>query len=265
MRGLRGFYLNIRHVVLVNQTKISPQEVQDILQKENDITTRGILALKAFHLAVASTIRMGIEVSSGSGMTPLISATSWGHESIVKFLLETGEANVNARFSGNSSEDTALIIAANKQLKPIVQILLDHEANPQDSNRHGRTAIHRAMGPPVDEDDATRSAIVHLLLRKDREALLEARCEADKHALHIAPEVGNKPMIELLLAQGAQIEAKDCAGRTPLFCAIDSGRVTAVEALVNHRANLDARDNLGRTVWKAANRPVGKPTKSTGS
>lgn len=255
--------------------ELTPQEVQDILDKENDINGRGILALKAFHLAVAfnqvetvkqlwdsyPTVQMGTEVPNGIGMTPLISATSWGHEAIVKFLLETGKANVNARFSSNFSEDTALIIAADKQFKSIVQMLLNHEANAQDSNQHGRTAIHRAMGPPVDDNDATRTAIVKLLLLKDREALLEARCEADKHALHIAAEAGNKPMIKLLLAQGAQIEATDCAGRTPLFCAIDSGQAAAVEALVNQGADLGATDNLGRTVWKAANRPVGDARK----
>lgn len=258
------------------QQGLTTQEVLDILNQANNTDEdRGILALKAFHLAVASnqeetmkrlwdsypTVRLGKEVPNQIGMTPLISATSWGHETIVKFLLETGEANVNARYSGNSSEDTALLIAANKQFVSIVELLLNHEANPQDSNKYGRNAIHRAMGPPVGEEDAKRSAIVRLLLRKNREALLAAKCAADKHALHMAAEVRNKTMIELLVVQGAEIEAKDCAGRTPLFCAIDSGKVTAVEALVKHGAKLNEKDNLGRTVWRAANWPVGNAHK----
>ena len=258
------------------QQGLTTQEVLDILNKANNTDEdRGILALKAFHLAVASnqeetmkrlwdsypTVRLGKDVPNKIGMTPLISATSWGHEAIVKFLLETGEANVNARYSGNSSEDTALLIAANKQFVSIVELLLNHEANPQDSNKYGRNAIHRAMGPPVGEDDAKRSAIVRLLLRKNREALLAAKCAADKHALHMAAEVGNKTMIELLISEGAEIEAKDCAGRTPLFCAIDSGKVTAVETLIKHEAELNEKDNLGRTVWRAANWPVGNAHK----
>lgn len=53
-------------------------------------------------------VKTNVDVLNELGMTPLISLVAHGHEEMVRFLLEKG-ADVNARASGDHSNDTALM------------------------------------------------------------------------------------------------------------------------------------------------------------
>jgi ankyrin repeat protein len=189
-------------------------------------------------------------------MTPLISAVAFGHEEMVRFLLGKG-ADANARASNDSSRDTALMIAADRQSASIVKQLLARGANVKDYNKHGRNALHRSQGRPLDNEDAIRTEIVAMILEKDREGLINAKCAAGKTPLHLASEYGNTPIMAFLLAQGADIEARDSGKRTSLILAIDSGWPKAVELLLEWGAEQDIEDLMGRTPHKIARRGVG--------
>jgi ankyrin repeat protein len=67
--------------------------------------------------------------------------------------------------------------------------------------------------------------------------------------LSIAASRGNKAMIELLLAKGADVNAadKDKEARTPLYHAVASGFKTAAEVLIAHKADVNARLPGGST------------------
>jgi ankyrin repeat protein len=189
-------------------------------------------------------------------MTPLISSVAFGHEEMVRFLLGKG-ADANARASNDSSRDTALMLAADKQSTSIVKQLLAKGANVRDYNKHGRTALHRAQGRPLDNEDGIRKEIVIIILDKDREGLINAPCTAGKTPLHLASEYGNTPIMAFLLTQGADIEAKDSGKRTSLILAIESGWPKAVELLLDWGAEQDIEDLMGRTPHKIARRGVG--------
>ena len=246
------------------------QDVHEIIDALEDGEAKDILALKAFQWATAlnqqsivfslwsryQIVETNVDAQNDFGMTPLVSSAAFGHEEMVRFLLGKG-ADANARASNDCSGDTALMLAADKQSASIVKQLLARGANVRDYNKHGRNALHRAQGRPLDNEDAVRKEIVTMILEKDREGLINAKCTAGKTPLHLASEYGNTPIMLFLLAQGADIEARDSGKRTSLILAIESGWPKAVELLLEWGAEQDIEDLMGRTPHKIARRGVG--------
>jgi hypothetical protein len=65
--------------------------------------------------------------------------------------------------------------------------------------------------------------------------------------LHAAAQAGNKQAVELQIAAGADIHARDAEGRTALHMAAEAGRREIVELLLAHGADVNATDLQGRT------------------
>jgi hypothetical protein len=57
----------------------------------------------------------------------------------------------------------------------------------------------------------------------------------------------NADVVEALIAHGADVNAKDNEGSTPLHGATDHGDADIVETLIAHGADVNAKDNKGRT------------------
>ncbi|ERF69099.1 hypothetical protein EPUS_01055 [Endocarpon pusillum Z07020] len=257
-------------MLMTLQHEPTEKDVQNVIDELEDSKAKDILALKTFQWAVAldlpaivfflwsdyEVIRINVDAQNDFGMTPLISSVAFGHEEMVRFLLGKG-ADVNARSSSDSNNDTALMLAAEKQSTSIVKQLLAKGANVRDYNTHGRNALHRAQGRPLDNVDAARREIVAMVLEKDREGLINAKCTAGKTPLHLASESGNTPIMDFLLTQGADLEARDSGKRTPLILAVDSGWPRAVKLLLDWGAEQEVEDLMGRTPGSIARRGVG--------
>ena len=245
-------------------------DTHKIIDSLEDREAKDILALKTFQWAVAlnqvaivfslwsryKIVETNVNAQNDHGMTPLICSVAFGHEEMARFLLGKG-ADVNARASNDSNNDTALMLAAERQSASMVKQLLAKGANVRDYNKHGRNALHRAQARPLDNEDAVRKEIVGMILENDREGLINLKCNAGKTPLHLASESGNTPIMEFLLTQGADIEAQDCGKRTSLILAIDSGWPKAVELLLDWGAEQDVEDLMGRTPHRIARRGVG--------
>jgi ankyrin repeat protein len=65
--------------------------------------------------------------------------------------------------------------------------------------------------------------------------------------LHWAARNGQKDTAALLLANKAEVNAKDTGGRTPLHSAVMNNRKDLAELLLANKAEVDARDNSGKT------------------
>ncbi|OHB65020.1 MAG: hypothetical protein A2Y76_09445 [Planctomycetes bacterium RBG_13_60_9] len=177
-----------------------------------------------------------------SGRHPLGDATLRGHEEVVKLLLANGaDVNLNANNYG-----VALQAAACYGHPALVDILIAAGADVNANTRNG-TPLHLAARAGKGVDDETVVQIMKKLL--DHSADVHA---TDKQSgctpLHIASQKGRAEAARLLIAAGADVNAKDNQGRTPLSYA--EGRYECrkvAELLRKHGAKEEDTDSAAET------------------
>lgn len=95
-------------------------------------------------------------------------------------------------------------------------------------------------------------SVVGLLLSRSAE-LLQSSDRYGKTGLHIAAMHGHYQMVEILLGQGAEINAADKNGWTPLHCAAKAGHLDVVRLLCESGASPKNETNYGcAPIWFAA-------------
>jgi hypothetical protein len=83
--------------------------------------------------------------------------------------------------------------------------------------------------------------------KKVSDAGVRPDAEDRSRALIDAVSKGNREKIELLIAQGADVNARDSSGNTPLMLAARSGHSEIVQFLIARGADVHMKDNLGNT------------------
>ncbi|HFB65005.1 MAG TPA: hypothetical protein ENJ60_05625 [Aeromonadales bacterium] len=71
--------------------------------------------------------------------------------------------------------------------------------------------------------------------------------DLNRSALWYAADMGNKSLVELLLANGSIVDAKDNRQQTPLFRAIIHDHLDTVALLLKHHASLKVKSKTGNT------------------
>ncbi len=225
-----------------------------------------LAAAKAGHADVINVLlKNGAKVDAGSySYTPLYYAI-WSKDAQAVRALISGGADVNAK---NENGWTPLHYAAREGHKEIVELLLAHDAdvNVGDANNN-RTAAEHAMRKNHTEivqllisKGADISPLHFALYMKDEDrarSLIEGGADVSRRTplgttlLERAVDVGLKDIVELLIAKGADVNAKDDWNWTPLHSAV-YGHKDIVKLLIAKGANVNARNGASRTpLWYA--------------
>ncbi|MGP8235030.1 MAG: ankyrin repeat domain-containing protein [Limisphaerales bacterium] len=180
------------------------------------------------------------------GETPLHWAAVFGQEDIVDLLLAN---NAEATAKTNKAGETALHVAATKGYKGVAQRLLNHKADVNAKDGGGNTPLHWAT--LWDHRDMVELLVIHKAeinakTNKGRTAMNatafvrynarnKPQIEDDNLTpLHVAAAGNNKAVAELLLANKAEVNARDGNGWTPLHTAVSCGNKEVAELLRQH-------------------------------
>jgi ankyrin repeat protein len=199
-----------------------------------------------------------IEPKSYGGWNPLLNGVFGGHKDMVELLLSKG-ANVNYQEGAGRSP---LHVAAENGYTDIAALLLAHNTDVNAICRDGYTALHVAaargdkgmvnllVAHKADYDIQDAAAIADLekvkALLKAEPDLVLSRDFGGFTPLHWAVIKGQKDIVELLLANKADVNAKaNRDGRTPLHMAVFAGHKDVLEMLLARNADVDANSQQG--------------------
>ncbi|CAG9980499.1 unnamed protein product [Clonostachys byssicola] len=221
----------------------------------------------------------GADVNSEGGefCTALQAASYSGHESIVRLLIDHG-ANIDIK---GGKYGSALVAASTKCHGDIVQTLIaaGADVNIDGGSKFG-TALQCASatghlqiveklldaGADVDSEGGTDGTALHAAVMKGHwrvvDALLEANASADKaclgkskspNPLYAAAKLGDRKLVERLLAHGADVDAWSVNYGTALIIASSKGHLEVVELLLDAGADIDLFGRLdGSALYEAS-------------
>jgi ankyrin repeat protein len=177
------------------------------------------------------------EKPNASGKTPLHVAVSDEKVDIVEEIVD----HVKSLETRDNDQDTALLLACSTRNRYTTSVLLKKGAKVGVQDNYGNTPLHRVQS-------ATGGTVVARLLLDSpgHPNIIDQTNIYDKTALHLACEMGNEPMVDVLLELGADPNYQGPAKCTPLHVAIDSRRVPIVKKLLEKGADTEIRDSSGR-------------------
>ncbi len=165
------------------------------------------------------------------------------------FAEKLSPAQIDWNALSQNEGETPLHIAARKGLQMPVEKLLELGANPALPGKHGLFPIHLAI--LYDHGGLAHTLINHMKHQKMHPD--QFRDHNNWTLLHYAATREDPHILSLLIAAGADINAKDNNGDTPLHIAAQNGRKMVVDYLVNKKAApLSITNKAGETPLHAA-------------
>ena len=212
--------------------------------------------------AVKLLLKRGAEVARHSGKL-LTLAVVMNRVDLVKLLIEHGADVQRTRLLGrldDAERPIADLLIANGKRVPAwmlpracrpdvssnelhrVRVLLDYGANLDDRGRYGLTALHYAVR-------GGKLPLIKLLLERGAQAnaLDDDGLTPLLHLSKTRSKVDPIPVMELLAASGADIDARDENHGTLLMYFARRGNVGAVQWLLAHGADRNTRNKSGKT------------------
>lgn len=179
---------------------------------------------------------------------PLREAANKNNLEIMRVLLQHG-ANVD---QATSWGETPLMTAAEHSFVEGVRLLLDHQASVYlENTEHGRTAVFYAAAPEgftayklmkeYDVSDLLND------LGEEHDLLAEDITPAPDAVTYGYIASDSVEVLEMLLAAGADINARDKQEMTPIILTASCGRPSRVAALLRAGADIHLHDAEGKT------------------
>ncbi|HUA20534.1 MAG TPA: ankyrin repeat domain-containing protein [Bryobacteraceae bacterium] len=205
-------------------------------------------------------IRAGANVKAQNrfGATPLLLAAMNGSAPVIEKLLQAGD-DPNAVISEKG--DTVLMIAARTGKVDAIQVLLDHGAQVDKTNREGQTALMWAVAEK--NAAATQLLIEHKADVNARTNKLPAPSPFQLIFSAPFPAGGMTPLLyaarqndfdsaRILLDAHADVNDTSADGSSPLLVAILNGHDALAKFLLDQGANPNLADDKGRAALYAA-------------
>ncbi|MBV8143695.1 MAG: ankyrin repeat domain-containing protein [Gammaproteobacteria bacterium] len=188
---------------------------------------------------------------------PLYWAAIGSPPAIVQLLIDRGAKVDDKDMYGNTPLATAALAARPE----IIEMLIRAGADVNSRNKTGATPLlwsvdvlsdpdYAKVVPPKIADYVLRGTTVLLASGADVQAKGEGG--GGLTALHFAAQSGVRELVDLLLAKGAQVDARTRKGVTPLYEAAKCGRSTVVDGLLNAGADVNARTQARYTALMVA-------------
>ncbi len=138
----------------------------------------------------------------------------------------------------NVGEDTLILKAAKTHQWPIIDCLIKHQADQDQTEEEIKIILmHAAKDNQLD--------IVKYYIQKGFP--INYQNELGETLLHFAASKNHFELVNYLVEQGANINSKDCSHITPLHLAATTNDLSLVTYLVEHGANVNAQDQWSRT------------------
>jgi ankyrin repeat protein len=243
-----------------------------LLANKADVNAR---ASKASFIPIREPVSGKREISGG--WTPLLLAANGGYRDIAELLL-ANKSDVNA---ANSFGATPLLQALVKGHKDVAELLLAHGADVKAKANDGMTLLYRAAGAEtislqtIGGTTIVMDKVAGSPCKDEAEWLMGYEVKANATngwtPLHLAAQKGFKNMVELMIAKGADVNAKApilgfinsptepglgsrtiSSGFTPLLMAGKCSHKDIVELMLSHGADVNANTSNGETPLKMA-------------
>ena len=167
-------------------------------------------------------------IASEAGTTSLHKASSAGFLEICEMLLDLG-ADVNAL---DAKRWTPLMYATWASQELVVRLLLQHRADPSIQDRlELASPLHAAAG-------MGKTSIVYLLLTTSHPPDINSTFEFGETPVGLASTYGHHEVVELLIANWANIDEPNQSSESPLLRAVSGNHEKVVEVLLKHHADL---------------------------
>ena len=196
------------------------------------------LVLLAFLIV---TVQMAIAQKAKDFIVPILG----GKIDEVKKLINNG-VDVNEKFNfGATGDITAIVLAVMLGRVEICKVLIDEGADIKIKTSGGLTLLHHGALSSGDYKD-----VVELLIAKELD--VNAKCaygEAkDATPLHAAAGKGNVGVAELLIKNGAEVNARVAFnGYTPLHIAAREGYQEVAKLLISSEADINEKSKNEET------------------
>lgn len=174
-----------------------------------------------------------INLPDTAGYTPLHEAAEANDPAMARLLIDAG---ADVAKSQQLHRVTPLILAIKAGAKEIVELLLQHAADPSADDADGLTPLMAAVNKPND-------AIAGTLLGAGADA--QAKDKLGRNALqHASPSLSDAT-IDKLIDAGADVNNRDTWKRTPLISALMDHNIPMARKLLAKGADANAKDDNG--------------------